>query len=114
MRLFEEYLNRHKITDVPVVHHCTTGALILRTTDASVWNNKWVLVTIRWKHDDYHPGRYIIEMNSPVHDGFHTDTIFTQWPPIEKKWHEYEDFLLEWSDNLKGVKPVRGNKNIIL
>lgn len=114
MRLFEEYFQRHKIDDVLVAHHCSTGALILRTTDSALWKNRWLLVTIRWADHDHHPGEYHIDMNSPVHDGFTTETIFTKWPTTKKKWHEYEDFLLGWAEKLKGVKPVRGVRNITL
>lgn len=114
MRLFEEYFTRHNIADVPVVHHCTAGALILRTTDSSIWKNRWLLVTIRWEPHDHHPGQYRIDMNSPIHDGYASDSIFTKWPSLHKKWHEYEDFFLEWSEDLKAVEPVQGAKEVVL
>jgi hypothetical protein len=114
MRLFEEYFKRHNIADVPVAHHCSTGSLILRTTDSSLWKNRWLLVTIRWVDHDHHPGEYHIDMNSPVHDGYLSETVFTKWPTNHKKWHEYEDFVMTWSENLKGVTPVRGVREVTL
>lgn len=113
MRLFEEYFQRHGI-NVPVAHHCNAGALILRTNDASLWKNRWLLVTINWEDHPHHPGQYVIRMNSPVHDGYSKASIFTKWPPVFKKWHEYEDFFLEWSARLKGATPVTGTKEVTL
>ena len=114
MRLFEEYFKRHDIVDVPVVHHCAAGSLILRTTDPSLWKTRLLLVSIKWENHDHHPGQYIIDMNSPIHDGYLSETFFSKPSSIRKKWHEYEDFILDWCENLKGVKPVRGQKEIVL
>jgi hypothetical protein len=111
MRPFEEYFARHNLS-IPTAHHAEHGALILRTTDRVLWKNRWVLVTIKWEDHPHHPGQYVIGMNSPVHDGHELGTIFSHWPPIYKKWHEYEDFFLDWVDGLSGVEPVVGTKNV--
>lgn len=114
MRLYEEYFNRHLIVDVPVAHHCAVGSLILRTTDSSIWKSRWILVSIRWESHDHHPGQYQIGINYPIHDGYLHEQLFTQLPSVTKKWHEYEDFFLEWSGNLKAVVPVYGPYEIVL
>lgn len=113
MRIFEEYLNRHRI-NVPVAHHFGSGSLILRTFDSSIWKNRWILINIRWEDHDHHPGKYFIEMNSPVHDGYLSETVFSKWSSVMKKWHEYEDFLLDWVDGVNGVRPVLEEKEVTL
>lgn len=114
MRPIEEYFARHGITDAPVAHHSESGALVLRTCDRQLWRNRWILVKIKWEDHPHHPGQYIVEMNSPVHDGYAKNQLFTHWPPIYKKWHEYEDFFLDWVNGLQGVVPVRGVKEVTL
>jgi hypothetical protein len=113
MRLFEEYFSRHNLK-VPVVHHCQQGAVILRTSDFSVWRNRWLLVTIKWIPDDRHPGSYEINMGSPIIDGYSKSQVFSEWPKVEKKWDEYEDFIFDWIDNLKGVAPVIGQREALI
>jgi hypothetical protein len=114
MRLFEEYLQRHKITDVPMVHHCSVGTLVLRSVDPVLWKNKWAVVSIVWKVPDFRPGHYLIQINYPIHNGYLTATNFTKNIPIEKKWHEYEDFVLDWVSSLKGLKPIVGSQEKLL
>ena len=106
MRIFEEYLNRHNI-DVPIVHHCNVGTLILHNM------GKYLVMQIRWVSHDYHPGQYCIEINSPIHDGYINDVVFTKNTPIYLKWDEYENFLLGNSvPNL--FKPVADLKEVIM
>lgn len=114
MRLFEEYLLRHKIIDVPLVHHCANGTLLLESTDPSQWESRWVLVSIRWIEDDHHPGQYLIEMKVPVHDGYAKGSFFARRRAIEKKWQEYEDYILEWTRILTGVRPIRGQREVTM
>jgi hypothetical protein len=114
MRLYEEYFKRHSIADVPVARHCSAGSLILRTTDPSIWKSRWVLVSMRWENHDHHPGQYQIGINYPIHDGYASDQLFTQSPSITKKWHEYEDFFLDWSSNLTAAVPVIGSHEVVL
>jgi len=114
MRLHEEYFNRHNIRGVPVVNHCTQGAVILRTVDPEIWQNRWILVTIKWVEHPQHPGSYNIEFCVPIHDGESRGKLFTRLPTAEKEWDEYEDYLLDWTQKLQGVVPVRGHKHIVL
>jgi hypothetical protein len=114
MRLFEEYFQRNQITQVPVVHHCAYGSLLLRTNDPSVWSSKWVLVNLKWQHSDSHPGKYHFDISLPVHDGFLKGNLFQKYPTVEKNWQDYEDFIINWSSNIYGVEPVIGTKEIFL
>src|SRR4051812_38882848 len=114
MRLHEEYFKRHNIQGIPLENHCTQGAVILRTIDPDIWQNRWILVTIKWIEHPQHPGSYVIEFCVPVHDGESKGRLFTRLPTAEKEWDEYEDFLLEWTEKLNGVEPVLGHKQIIL
>jgi len=113
MRLFEEYLLRHKITDVPLVHHCANGTLLLESTDLT-WDSRWILVTIQWVEDDHHPGQYQISMSIPIHDGYAKSSFFSRGRVIEKKWQDYEDYILEWTQAIQGVRPIRGQREITM
>lgn len=110
MRIYEEYLSRHNI-DIPFVQYCTNGSLILKT-NASRSDWKYQIVSIKWQRHDHRPGQYAIELIEPVHDGYKFDVNFTniQFPSeltlIQKKWDEYEDFILEWVMQLKDVDPI--------
>lgn len=126
MRLYEEYLLRHDIINVPLVHHCHNGTLILRSTNSSVWANRWVLLKIKWVDHEYRPGHYCIDMNIPIHDGYSKGIIFEKICSVEKKWHEYENFLIDWSSGLisfvesivdskvEGLEPITEVKEIIM
>ena len=107
MRIFEEYLKRNDI-DVPIVHHCNIGTLILRG------DNRWSLMNIKWQHHEYHPGQYEITIDSPIHDGHVSNVFFTKNRPILKKWDEYEDFFLNWGKNHPTLKPVFEVKEVML
>lgn len=113
MKIFEEYFQRHKITDVPLVHHCTNGALILESFNSQIWRSKWVVFSIRWIDHDHRPGHYLMEINVPVHDGYETGEVFDQQVHVEKKWQEYEDFILDWSKSVSELKPVIGREAVI-
>ena len=114
MRLYEEYLNRHSITDVLVAKHCDSGSLILRTTDASIWTSRWLLLSIHWENHDHHPGQYKIDMSYPIHNGYVYEIFFDQYPTITKKWHEYEEHLINWATHIKGAVPVVDSIDITL
>jgi hypothetical protein len=119
MRLYEEYFRRHSILDVPIVHHCFSGSLILKTTDHSVWQSNWVVVSINWIKDDHHPGHYCITTKIPIHNGFLNENnrynnffIFPSY--VNKNSDEYEDFFFDWCDNLKSVIPITDSEELIL
>lgn len=121
MRLHEEYFMRHGITDVPVVQHCSAGSLILQPTDVSRdrFSSQWILLSIRWKDDDHHPGKYHISIDCPIHDGYQKDQLFTAvglgfcHSPIILKWDLYENFLLDLVSNLPAI-PVVGDQEVVM
>lgn len=114
MRLHEEYFRRHNIRDIPIVNHCSQGAVMLRTTDPDIWQNRWILVTLKWVEHPQHPGSYNVEFLVPIHDGESRGKLFSRLPSVELEWDEYEDYILDWTKNLRGVVAVRGHKNIVL
>lgn len=115
MRLIEEYLCRHDVTNVTVVHHCSSGSLLLENTNHESWNSRWIILNIKWLNHDYHPGEYNLDINVPVHNGYLNDSIFLKKSSTVKKWHEYEDFLLQWIDDVKDdFKPIIGLKEVVL
>lgn len=114
MRPFEEYFLRYKIVDVPLVHHCANGTLLLESTDPFQWESRWILISIRWIEDDHHPGTYLIEISDPIHDGYASGKFFNKRRKIEKEWHEYEDFIFDWTKGVSGVKPIRGQREITM
>ena len=122
MRLYEEYLERH-LLNMPIVRHENQGAIILRTTDSKHWNSRWIIVTIRWHDQGIHPGKYYVEFYSPVHDGYSTGRLFNKSGAKELEWDEYEDYFLNWSNNMTGFLDessrktsfvVKGDKDVIL
>lgn len=100
MRLFEEYFQRHKI-DVPVAHHCLAGSLVLHTVPEK-WNCRWAILSIKWVDDPYHPGKYVIQLSTPIHNS-QDGNYFEDRPEIIKKWHQYEDFILDWCHIAQGI-----------
>jgi len=115
MFLFEEYFNRHQISDVPLVRHCEKGSLILRTSDFNYWKEKWGILKIDWEDHDHHPGQYLISIEFPIHDGYLSNSMFNQLPPVRKKWHEYENYFIEWSKTLSCVScPVSDEIDVSL
>lgn len=112
MRIFEEYFQRHKIIDVPLVHHCSNGTLLLEADKQNPdWNSRWVLLTIKWVEDNHHPGEYLIELQTPNHDCINKFFTTTQ---VTKKWQEYEDFILQWGSSLDGLRPITNSREILI
>jgi len=116
MKLFEEYLLRHKIVNVPLVHHCSNGTLLFKFDNSSQFGTNWFLLEIQWVEDDHHPGKYFIKTSIPCHNGY-SKGIFFSTRSIEKKWHEYEDYILEWIkifNEKNRVYPIQGQKEITI
>ena len=108
MFLQEEYLMRHSITDVRVINHVANGSLLLKM------DTGYLLMTIAWKENDRHPGRYYINYHTPVHDGHVKSCYFNRISDVEREieWDEYHSYILSW---VKGrITPVYGDKEIIL
>jgi hypothetical protein len=103
MRLYHEYFKRRGLENVPLVEHNTNGALILRTKDL-LGRSSWVIVTIKWHDGGVHPGTYIIEYRTPIHNGFSKGKLFENYSTKEIEWDEYEDYFLNWSVSLDKFK----------
>lgn len=108
MRLYEEYLLRHKINDVPLVHHNPNSCIVFKTKNYKIWNellsidyladNNLILpssgfIYIKWIHNDHHPGHYEVSLHHQIHDGYINDQILTNKVISNLKWHEYESFI---------------------
>jgi hypothetical protein len=102
MFLQEEYLRRHEITGVPVVNHISSGSLLLRH------ERGWTLMTIAWKDPRNHPGKYYINFNSPVHNGYLKNDFFVKRleQDLEVEWDQFQDYLLVWSKEVQGTAIV--------
>lgn len=112
MRIFEEYFQRHNIIDVPLVHHCTNGTLLLETNKKEPdWNSRWVLVTIKWVEGAHYPGEYLIEFQTPNYDCI--NNLFSTIH-ITRKWHEYEDFILQCSSSFPSFRPITNSSEILI
>lgn len=105
MRLYEEYLKRHNIQDVPLAHHCSNATMLLGIDSLTSWQAllkqtivtkmpKYAFFQIKWDHSDHHPGQYLVSLAYPIHDGYLKDTIFTNYSVAQLRWHEYEKFIL--------------------
>lgn len=110
MRLFEEYFNRHDIKSVPLVHHAPDGAVILESLKDSSFK---ILVLIEWKNEKP-PGRYVIQSVSPIHNGFSSGSFFKIHNEVEKKWHEYESYFIEFAENLQELRVISNEKEVLL
>lgn len=120
MRLFEEYLNRHKIDDVPIIRYSNNSCVILKTFSGFKKSN-YLILNINWEDHDHHPGQFHIGYIYPIHDGYKTDRIFQKAALLTKKWNEYEDFVLEWVKEAKieinagkFSLPIKGDQEIVL
>lgn len=105
MKLYEEYLARHRL-EVPVISHCTTGSVFLRT---GMMAFPYSFLKIFWVENSRGPGNYVITHVHPIRDGFYEKgQIFERISSVNLYWDQYEDYLLEWADNCVG-RPVRSD-----
>lgn len=121
MRLYEEYLSRHHIIDVPLIHHNANSSLVFKNKNYKAWNEilgKDIssssinpptagIFTIRWIHNDHHPGHYEANIYYQLHDGFHIDQVLTNCHITNLKWHEYESFIDIFANKLSKVDIIR-------
>ena len=122
MRLYEEYLNRHHIHDVPLIHHAGNTCIVFKTKDYKVWSDilqkdissstnfnapTTGLFVSKWLHNDHHPGHYEINVYYQLHDGFHVDQVLTGCHVSNIKWHEYENFISIYAYKLSKTDIIR-------
>jgi len=122
MRLYEEYFKRHKINDVPLVHHVNNSCIVFRTKDYKIWYDLLSIDTIvssnftlpsagilniKWIYSDHHPGHYEVSLHCQIHDGYINDKIFMNKMISNIKWHDYESFIHSCMKNFMNVDLVR-------
>lgn len=121
MRLYEEYLKRHNL-EIPIVHHFSTGSILLKSQDSFLGSHKWIFMFWTWVDNPRCPGHYDIRIRLPIRNGFQkqrrdqtfVDACFNSSQSVIKRWDEYEDFFYEWLPTLKFVYPVKKTKSLIL
>jgi hypothetical protein len=89
MRLYEEYINRHKIA-VPIIRHADHNVLFFRKEKPN--GIEWKIFTAQFRRDVYRHGVYHCALNQPtrnsVGSGFKTIT------QSEIEWDCFEDYML--------------------
>lgn len=110
MKLFEEYFKRHNITNVPLVHHCQEGVVILESEKTK---NK-LLIFIEWAESDGHPGEYTIKFVKPIHNSFSAGSYFELETKIKKRWHEYEAYFIKLPEKTDSFTAVLEKYEVLL
>lgn len=101
MRLYKEYLSRHKI-NIPVVQYDRESLIFLRSkSDPVIWR----IICFLWKHAEHHPGYFEYCCLAPVHNG--GSDCFDRIDIIPLHWDEYERGVLkiveEFRDNFRAI-----------
>lgn len=97
MNLLEEYLDRHKIKNVPIIRHMQDGSLFLRSKfNDKLDGSQYAILSFYWHANANHPGHYYVETNLPVFDGFKKSTLFLSYSTVTLKWHEYENYWINY------------------
>lgn len=115
MRLYEEYLKRHKLDNLPIVHHGFKHSLSFKILEKSAWSKllhhnlylsfpTYAILNIQWEHNDHRPGEYQFFISYPVRDGYLGDQIFANYSIAQVKYHEYENFIQNYINDLPKIK----------
>lgn len=107
MFLYEEYLKRHKIKNVYLAQYCDNASFLFKCIATEDKSQNWKILKISWTTQSRQPGSYLIEIISPVHDGYryfsHFDSISREF----LKWEEYE------SNIIKKIHKMRNHEFIV-
>ena len=129
MRLYEEYLKRHGIDDVPLAHHANSSCIVFKTKSPSAWSelinpetvasSRFSLPSagiffIRWVHSDHHPGHYEASLHYQLHDAYVNDQILGHYSISNFKWHEYESFMTAYAKKFVGIHLVKDRDHAVL
>jgi hypothetical protein len=103
MRLYEEYLYRHGIHDVPLAHHCSFSSLFLQMPLVLPKNteNFWTATNARsgffeciWSKTENRPGQYQVGFYYIPHDSMRNGSVDLKYYSITSlRWDEYENFM---------------------
>lgn len=126
MRLYEEYLSRHQINDVPMVHHALNSCIFFKLKDINLWaelvNQSSIqtyrplygIFQVRWIQSDHHPGHYEASIYNQIHDGYAQDKILNTCQIANLKWHEYENFMQIYTKKFKKFELIKGQNETFL
>lgn len=112
MRPSEEYFIRHKIKNVPQVKHSDDGCMLYYYGD--VEKNQFCLCTYFWKDNTVHPGRYYVQMQFPVRNGYERHELFETYSEINLKWHEFESYWINWMQQNREFTPINNHEHAYL
>lgn len=118
MRLYEEYFRRHKISDVPLIHHNHRTSIAFKTRNQNAWDDilgqpirtvvshvpSAAILEVKWNHSDHHPGQYEGTVHIQNPDGHLKDKMFISYQVSNIKWSEYESFMYYFSKKLNKVE----------
>lgn len=100
MRICDEYLNRHKIDDVPVIYYPEKGALLFRLknsikpTNSKEIKPNWCLLDFYWETKSGQ-GYYHFNWEYPNYNGYIKGKLFTLAAYQKKTYCDYEDYIWE-------------------
>lgn len=110
MRIYEEYFRRHAL-EIPTVVYCRQSSLILKTKQQYLDRQvPWIVMKIQGQQQgrelNRSPIKYLINIETPVHNGFRKNVNFLRHVSSLKDWNEYEPFILEWSQSVYTASPI--------
>jgi len=128
MRLYEEYLQRHGIVDVPLVHHSSYSSIFLNLPHSldlqnlSIWesihNNTNVragFLEVVWSKSENRPGRYNLGFYYIGHDSYYNGNIrFKYHKVVELLWDEYEFYIFNLVNSLNSSHLFHSESKAIL
>jgi hypothetical protein len=92
----EEYLARHGISDVAVIHHVAHGTVFIAQDEPI---RKWTVLSMKWVDNPLHPGEYHFCFFTPIHNGWKGGPLFEKLDELILQYDEYEDFIFEWASS---------------
>jgi hypothetical protein len=119
MILQEEYLKRHRIA-LPQVHHTLrSGSVIFKIDpESSDLQDRWAIVSLRWRDNPHHPGHYEVNVRHPRHNGCIDGNLFDHargYPPdLTLQYEELEKFFLDFATAHGKIQTVTDRKESTL
>jgi hypothetical protein len=96
MKLQEEYLSRHKLTDIPLIYHTKNSSVILR-----LYARPQIILNIRWISGKGVPGHYQFHYLTPNHNSYLDGKYFSKFNAEHVlQYQDYTTFITSWAKNL--------------